>query len=614
MESSWSRWIVEALASVRTLIFRSQPVPQRNSNENYNREEKGALPVYTLKQLETHSSKYSCWLVISGKVYDVTSFLARHPGGAIIILKYAGRDATSPFFHRGHSLTAIEMLDEFLIGTCEDAKDGQMVVSRKHAAWRLSGGSIEQADSSVGLWEIRRGFLPTRDPRRFLDKKSSKLLELEDLVSELPVAIAEGSTRELLKSRKEAIQRTTDAIGEMSEDELNRAHSLLSYLGVAYVRTQEYPGQPPLQKLPRFLSRGWVMVSRKLGRHPMLDYADCVLYNWERLDQKATMTMGNIRLLNRFTGVVDEEHFFKTHVIIESEATPVIEALLEGFGCVERKDVPALLRNLKELETALFRLTRTCLPMMFASTKSEGALCDYYMFFHQLRPLIKSMKVVYEGEFDEKPMTFQGPSGAMSSILPCIDAFLGIKMSSPVLRKMLRSFEAYIPKRHQEFLSQIRQRPSVRQYVRSLKSTEPYLVYSFNSIIDRVLDFRWSHFQFVKKYVIEQAPNGTSATGTGGTPAFRYLHQHIKDTEDARIVLGDTPQQVRPRHAKNQSIEVPPLKLLDVEESKKDTIWKVGLNGFLSSHPPPVWSCSTLGKGGGGGGGKEGERGEYVNG
>lgn len=37
-----------------------------------------------------HKSADSCWLVIHGKVYDVTSFLDKHPGGRAILLKQAG--------------------------------------------------------------------------------------------------------------------------------------------------------------------------------------------------------------------------------------------------------------------------------------------------------------------------------------------------------------------------------------------------------------------------------------------------------------------------------------------------------------------------------------------
>ncbi|KAL3465709.1 FMN-dependent dehydrogenase-domain-containing protein [Aspergillus heterothallicus] len=44
-----------------------------------------------------HNTPDDCWLVISGEVWDLTSFAKEHPGGASIILNYAGRDATDAF-------------------------------------------------------------------------------------------------------------------------------------------------------------------------------------------------------------------------------------------------------------------------------------------------------------------------------------------------------------------------------------------------------------------------------------------------------------------------------------------------------------------------------------
>ncbi|KAI9841089.1 MAG: hypothetical protein M1837_000993 [Sclerophora amabilis] len=49
------------------------------------------------EEITKHGSRESCWVVIHGKAYDVTEFLPEHPGGPKIILKYAGKDATTEF-------------------------------------------------------------------------------------------------------------------------------------------------------------------------------------------------------------------------------------------------------------------------------------------------------------------------------------------------------------------------------------------------------------------------------------------------------------------------------------------------------------------------------------
>lgn len=64
-----------------------------------------------------HNQKSDCWVIVHGKVYDVTSFLDQHPGGSAIILKYAGKDATKAFdpIHPSDTLTKY-LPQEFHLG------------------------------------------------------------------------------------------------------------------------------------------------------------------------------------------------------------------------------------------------------------------------------------------------------------------------------------------------------------------------------------------------------------------------------------------------------------------------------------------------------------------
>ena len=52
---------------------------------------------FTVEEVKKHNTKDDCWVIIDGKVLDVTSFLPDHPGGEKAILLYAGRDATEEF-------------------------------------------------------------------------------------------------------------------------------------------------------------------------------------------------------------------------------------------------------------------------------------------------------------------------------------------------------------------------------------------------------------------------------------------------------------------------------------------------------------------------------------
>jgi cytochrome b involved in lipid metabolism len=55
------------------------------------------MPSYTWQEISKHVEQEDCWIVVQGKVFDVTSFLKSHPGGRWIILKSAGQDATAAF-------------------------------------------------------------------------------------------------------------------------------------------------------------------------------------------------------------------------------------------------------------------------------------------------------------------------------------------------------------------------------------------------------------------------------------------------------------------------------------------------------------------------------------
>ncbi|KAK8532448.1 hypothetical protein V6N13_131778 [Hibiscus sabdariffa] len=76
----------------------------------------GEGKVYTLADVSQHNNAKDCWLVIGGKVYNVTKFVEDHPGGEEILLSAAGKDATDNFEAVDHSRTATAMLDEFYVG------------------------------------------------------------------------------------------------------------------------------------------------------------------------------------------------------------------------------------------------------------------------------------------------------------------------------------------------------------------------------------------------------------------------------------------------------------------------------------------------------------------
>jgi L-lactate dehydrogenase (cytochrome) len=62
-----------------------------------------------MREVAQHNTPESCWVVLNGKVYDLTSFYAEHPGGASLITKNAGKDA-SALFNPVHPKDIVERL------------------------------------------------------------------------------------------------------------------------------------------------------------------------------------------------------------------------------------------------------------------------------------------------------------------------------------------------------------------------------------------------------------------------------------------------------------------------------------------------------------------------
>lgn len=52
------------------------------------------LAAYTWPEIQRHNLRADKWLVIERRVYDISRWVKRHPGGLRVISHYAGEDAT----------------------------------------------------------------------------------------------------------------------------------------------------------------------------------------------------------------------------------------------------------------------------------------------------------------------------------------------------------------------------------------------------------------------------------------------------------------------------------------------------------------------------------------
>jgi len=94
--------------------------------------------VLDMTEIAKHNSSSDCYMLISGKVYDITSFFGSHPGGNSVMAATCGTDATDAYMTkdpnatstaggRNHSANAKSMLAQYFIGNLNQSIGQQAV-------------------------------------------------------------------------------------------------------------------------------------------------------------------------------------------------------------------------------------------------------------------------------------------------------------------------------------------------------------------------------------------------------------------------------------------------------------------------------------------------------
>lgn len=115
------------LFSNKTTPSTSQSLPTPQNSPTINSVTESPAPTsadsktYTLEEVAMHGSEKDCWMAIDDKVYNVTEFIPKHPGGKAII-GGCGKDATTLFNERPtnnkgpHPAQARAQLEKLYIG------------------------------------------------------------------------------------------------------------------------------------------------------------------------------------------------------------------------------------------------------------------------------------------------------------------------------------------------------------------------------------------------------------------------------------------------------------------------------------------------------------------
>jgi indoleamine 2,3-dioxygenase len=231
---------------------------------------------------------------------------------------------------------------------------------------------------------------------------------------------------------------------------------------------------------------------------------------------------------------MDEEWFILIHVDIEAKSAPAIAALVDAQSAAAALERDLLLAKLLLVDDTLGRIHKVLARM--------PEKCDPYIYYRRVRPYIHGWKdhpalpegVVYEGvsEFAGRPQQFRGETGAQSSIIPSLDATLGIQHGDSLLSVYLREMRDYMPPAHRAFLDALERGPSLRNYIAG-RTADRELRDAYNRCVEGVERFRELHLHYAATYIQQQHERGAAnptEVGTGGTPFMSYLEEHRRTT------------------------------------------------------------------------------------
>lgn len=356
----------------------------------------------------------------------------------------------------------------------------------------------------------------------------AELAAPEEAARDLPRTLLTGRVRKHLSDLPVMDLKTFCA--EASDAQLRAAMVRYSFMVQAYVWGE--PDAPT--SLPASLAVPMWALAKRLGQQPLLPYSAYVLDNWDRFDRSGPISLDNIWMIQNFLAGQDEAWFVLVHVAIEARAGAMlaeIPAIIEGAANGDARAVEQGLAHCAKVwddVNAIF--------------DRMPERCDPYVYFHRVRPYIHGWKdnpalgagLIYEGvaETGGKPQAFRGQTGSQSTIVPSMDALLGIGHAADPLRTFLDELHIYRPPAHRTFVDKVRAMSGVRGFVQA--SDDGSLREIYNTNVRSIARFRTRHLEYAASYINKQgkdsAGNDTDV-GTGGTPFMKYLKKHRDEAE-----------------------------------------------------------------------------------
>lgn len=348
----------------------------------------------------------------------------------------------------------------------------------------------------------RRGFLPDSDPLRSFPT-GTDLARLDDLGRDLPSLLEDRDARKYLGQF---------IVPPWPANEADRGLLRLYYVRLGFVASGyiNQVGVAPATVLPKNIAVPLCHAASLLDRPPILSYDGYALYNWKRFDPAGPIALGNIDTIQNFIHLYDEHWFILVHVEIEAIAAGLLGAIERAAAAVNANDAAAVDAALSD--------AAACVQRQVAVLKRIPEKMDPHVYYRSFRPYIRFFEnVVYEG-VEQTPASYRGETGAQSSVVPALVAFLKIPHQPTMLTDHLADMRRFMPREHRDLLNEITAMPDPRP----LAGREPY-----NAVLEALAQFREVHFGWADLYIHQRVAD---PRGTGGTPYRQWLQQLIDET------------------------------------------------------------------------------------
>ncbi|HXY57160.1 MAG TPA: hypothetical protein VEH76_01130 [Methylocystis sp.] len=355
-----------------------------------------------------------------------------------------------------------------------------------------------------------RGFLPERDPLTAFPP-GSPYAALDEIGCDLPSLLHDAAFRDY--ARKLSIPNWQGSANEMNLPALRLYYLRLGFLASAYVNQV---GEKPATMLPRNIATPLVKAAMLLDRPAILSYDGYALYNWKRFRKDKPIELGNIDTIQNFVHMYDEHWFILVHVEIEAIAAHILRAIAAAKRKLAGDTNANLTAELNAIEAAVRRqaaVLRRIPEHMNAS-----------LYYKTFRPYIRYFEnVTYEGAESAMPITFRGETGAQSSVMPTLIAFMKIPHRRSELTDHLDDMRNYMPAQHRALIKEVEAMPDVRRAAHKE---------AYNGVLDAIADFRRIHFGWAEDYINRWTDD---PRGTGGTPYMQWLKEMLLETEARRL-------------------------------------------------------------------------------